>query len=151
MILDQLSQWPRHAKLGARFEQAFRYLETLNAQTPVGRVELAGNDLFVLVQTYPTKLVEQCRFEAHRQYADIQFIIAGRERILWSPLAALPVVTEPYNAEKDIAFYATPAVSTPLYLAAGQFAVFFPADGHAPGGENGGIADVLKAVVKVRV
>lgn len=151
MILDQLSQWWQYANFGARFAQAFRYLETLNARTPVGRVELAGNDLFVMVQTYPTKPVGQCRFEAHRQYADIQFIIAGCEIIRWSPLAALTAVTAPYNTEKDVAFFAPPAVSTPLHLVAGQFAVFFPEDSHAPGAECGSAADVLKAVVKVRV
>jgi len=148
MILDQLSQWPRYARLHPRFAAAFRYLETLTPQTPVGRVELAGNDLFVSVQTYPTRPVEQCRFEAHRQYADIQFLITGREQILWSPL---PATTAPYNAEKDILFFATPAVATPLHLVAGQFAVFFPADGHAPGCDLSGTATVLKAVVKVRL
>jgi YhcH/YjgK/YiaL family protein len=150
MIFDQLSQWRRYAKLGARFEQACRYLETVNAQTPLGRHELDGNNLFALVQTYPTKPVEQCRFEAHRQYTDIQFIVTGREKILWSPLAALTTVTQPYNAEKDVAFFAAPAVATPLPMESGQFAVFFPEDGHAPGAECGGIAAVLKVVMKLR-
>jgi YhcH/YjgK/YiaL family protein len=148
MILDHLSQWRRYAALEARFERGFRYLETVTPQTPLGRYELAGSDLFVLVQTYPAKPVEQCRFEAHRQYADIQFIVAGTETILWAPLTALTTVTEAYNPEKDIAFFGRPANATALSMVAGQFAVFFPADGHAPGGGTG---TVLKAVVKVRL
>jgi YhcH/YjgK/YiaL family protein len=148
MILDDLPQWRRYQTLGPRFQQGFRYLETVAAQTPLGRYELAGNDLFALVQTYPTRPVEQCRFEAHRQYADIQYIIAGNETILWAPLAALTTVTEPYNAEKDVAFFANPASSTALPVGTGQFAVFLPEDGHAPGSGTG---DVRKVVVKVRV
>jgi len=151
MILDQLSQWQQYTTLGSRFAQAFRHLETLKLDAPLGRFELAGNDLFVLVQTYATKPVAQCRFEAHRQYADIQFILAGQECILWTPLAALTTVTKPYNAEKDIAFFANPVASTPLHLGPGQFAVFWPTDGHAPMGESNGPSDVLKAVAKVRV
>ena len=149
MILDQLSQWRRYAALGVRFEQGFRYLETVRHSSPLGRYELDGTNLYALVQTYPTQPVAQCRFEAHRQYADIQYVVAGNETILWTPLAALPTVTQPYDAGKDVALFAAPATMTPLPLVTGQFAVFFPADGHAPGGGSGG--DVLKVVVKVRV
>ena len=151
MILDNFTQWRRYACLGQRFEQAFQYLAGINAATPIGRYEVAGMDVFALVQTYPTRPVEQCRFEAHRQYADIQFILTGRERIFWAPLAALTLVTEPYNAEKDIAFFANPASATPLQMGPGQFAVFFPEDGHAPGAMWDVVGEVRKVVVKIRV
>lgn len=151
MILDNLPQWPRYRVLGARFEQGFRYLETVNAQTPLGRHDLAGNDLYAMVQTYPTKPVEQCCFEARRHYADIQLIIAGREPILWAPLAALTTVPQPYDTGKDVAFFGAPATATLLLLGAGQFAVFFPEDGHAPSAAWGGAGEVRKVVVKMRV
>lgn len=137
--------------LGPRFEKAFRYLETVNAGTPVGRQELEGMDLYALVSAYATRPADQFRFEAHRRFADVQYIVTGRERILWAPLTALPTVTEPYHAEKDILFFAPPASFTPLNMVSGQFAVFFPEDGHAPGAEWGGIGEVLKVVLKVRV
>ena len=75
---------------------------------------------------------------------------AGRETILWSPLAALTQVTQPYAAERDIAFFANPPQWTPLNLQAGQFAIFFPEDGHAPGLECAGPSAVRKVVIKVR-
>ncbi|MEI7729987.1 MAG: YhcH/YjgK/YiaL family protein [Verrucomicrobiota bacterium] len=151
MILDNLSQWHRYTALGTRFEKAFHYLETVSPDTPLGRYDLEGEELFAMVSAYPTRSADQFKFEAHRRYADVQFIVAGRERILWVPLASLPTVTEAYNAEKDILFCAPPTSHIPLNMAAGQFAVFFPEDGHAPGLEWGGIGEVLKVVLKVRV
>lgn len=151
MILDNLSQWHRYATLGSRFEKAFRYLETITPATPVGRYELEGKDLYAMVSSYATRSTDQFRFEAHRRYADVQFIVAGRECILWAPLVSLPTVTEAYNAEKDFLFFAPPASYTPLNMGVGQFAVFFPEDGHAPGIEWGGMGEVLKVVLKVGV
>jgi len=151
MILDVLNQWQRYRMLGPAFVKGFEYLCTLDSRTPPGRVELQGDDLFATVAAYPTRPQDQCRFESHRKYADIQYMIAGRERILWSPLSALTEVTQPYDSQTDLIFFSPPKVSTPLHLEAGQFAVFFPEDGHAPGIEWSGIDNVLKVVVKVRL
>ena len=151
MILDELNNWHRYAALGPRFEKAFTFLQSFNAATPPGRIELDGINLYASVMSHPTRPVEQCRFEAHRRYADIQFIVTGRERIDWAPLSALPTVTQPYDADKDLIFFARPALWSPLHLCAGQFAVFFPEDGHAPMCEFGGIGEVRKVVMKVRI
>jgi YhcH/YjgK/YiaL family protein len=104
----------------------------------------------VLVQTFTTKPLAQGTFESHRRYIDIQFIQAGAETMLWAPLASLQV-TQPYSAEKDVAFYAMPARTTPINLHAGEFTIFFPEDGHAPGIESGNPSVVRKVVIKVRV
>jgi YhcH/YjgK/YiaL family protein len=148
MILDQLAHWRQYAAALAGSPTAFRFLETLTSATPEGRYELEGDRIYCLVQRYQTR--PDNVFEAHRRYADVQFLIAGRETILWAPLADL-TVTQPYEASRDVEFFARPERFTPVRLAAGQFAVFFPDDGHAPGLEWGGPADVVKAVVKVRV
>jgi biofilm protein TabA len=145
MIMDQLPQWRRYAGLLTGLPQAFQFLETLTPATPDGRYELGSN--YCLVQRYRTKL--EGAFEAHRKYVDVQYILAGHETILWAPLASLTTVTQPYDAARDIAFFAAPVGHTPLRLGPGQFAILFPEDGHAPGLENAGATDVVKAVVKV--
>ena len=150
MITDTLAQRRRYTGLSSRFAAAFEFLEKLSATRPDGRHDLDGDNCFALVQSYPTRPLAQALFEAHRQYIDIQFMQAGRETILWSPLAALTQVTQPYAAERDIAFFANPPQWTPLNLQAGQFAIFFPEDGHAPGLECAGPAEVRKVVIKVR-
>ncbi len=151
MILDQLSQWQRYAAVSPRLGAAFRFLEGVTATAAAGRHDLEGDNLYALVQRYTTKPAKDCALEAHRKYADIQFMFRGRETILWSPLSLLAAVTHPYDAEKDYALFQPVVTATPLHLSDGHFAVFFPEDGHAPCGQWDGPSDVLKVVVKVRV
>ena len=151
MILDTLPHWRRYAPTLPGLTQACEYLQTLNADTATGRYELDGDRVFCLVQRYRTKPVTQAKLEAHRNYADVQYLIAGRETILWAPLATLTTVTQPYDSGRDIEFFATVDGTTPVNLEAGHFSVLFPPDGHAPGIEWNGALDVVKAVVKVRL
>ena len=151
MITATLLQRHRYTRLSPRFAAAFEFLEQLPAGQPAGRYEISGDNCFALVQSYLTKPAAKAAFEAHQRYTDIQFIQSGTETILWTPLATLTQVTQPYVAEKDIAFYATPALTTAINLSAGDFAIFFPEDGHAPGLECGSSAIVRKVVIKVRV
>jgi len=151
MIADMFGQCRRYTSLSPRFAAAFEFLEQLPAGKPNGRYDIDGNDCFALVQTYTTRPLDKALFETHRKYIDIQWLQAGRETMFWSPLAALTQVTQPYDAEKDVIFYATPAQRTPLGLRAGEFVIFFPEDGHAGGLELGGQSEVRKIVIKVRV
>jgi len=151
MIADTLAQCRRYTALSLRFTAAFQFLQQLPADKPTGRYPLDGDDCFALVQSYATKPLAEAMFEAHRKYIDIQFIQDGREAILWSPLDALTETLQPYDAQKDIAFYGIPAQVTSINLRAGEFAVFFPDDGHAPGLEYNAPGDVRKIVVKIRV
>ena len=149
MIMDNLAGWRRYAGTQPGLTPAFEFLQTLTPATPDGRYEIDGDRIFCLVQRYRTKPLAEAKFEAHRKYTDVQFILAGRETILWAPLAALPTVTQPHDTERDIAFFAMPTQHTSLRLCAGQFTILFPHDGHAPGLECDGSTDVVKAVVKV--
>ena len=151
MILDTLPQWHRYAGVLPGFAQACKYLQTLTPNTATGRYELDGDRMYCLVQQYQTKPVTQAKFEAHRNYVDIQYLLAGRETILWAPLAILTTVTQPYDTGRDVEFFATVTNTTPINLKAGQFCLLFPTDGHAPGVECNGALDVVKAVVKVRL
>jgi YhcH/YjgK/YiaL family protein len=151
MVVDTLAQCRRYTSLSPRFAAAFEFLRKLPADQPSGRIELDGDNCFALVQSYTTKPHAAAKFEAHRKYIDIQFIQAGRETILWSPLAELTEVVQPHDAAKDIAFYATPARVTPVNLHAGELTIFFPEDGHAPGLELAGPAEVRKVVMKICV
>ncbi|MBW3631011.1 MAG: YhcH/YjgK/YiaL family protein [Gemmatimonadetes bacterium] len=76
--------------------------------------------------------------------------MSGRERMLYAPADTLDVQT-PYIDEKDVAFYQDPPASSSLLVIPGQFAIFFPTDGHKPGCMAGGREAVRKVVIKLRV
>src|SRR2546423_457006 len=81
----------------ARIQRALEYLCRFEAHLKPGRYDLDGERVYALVQQYTTKPVEQSQFEAHRRYIDVQYVHAGRETILWAPIATLGTVTMPYD------------------------------------------------------
>jgi len=80
-----------------RWAQAFRFLATTDlAALPKGRHELDGTNLYASVDEYLSREPEDCRLEAHRKYADIQYVISGQEQIGITPLAETVEAT-PYH------------------------------------------------------
>jgi biofilm protein TabA len=150
MILDLITNSAQYETLDPHLALGLAYLRDFDADTPDGRVDLVGDDLFALVQSYDTAPATEKRFEAHRRYADIQYVAAGRERILYLPVDGLQVES-PYEAATDLEFFREPAASSSLLLEPGSFAVFHPQDAHKPGCMAGGRERVKKVVVKVRV
>lgn len=149
MIIDRLSNWRTCAPLSPLLCEAFGWLETHADSASPGTHELRGRDLRALVSDYTTRPIEALRFEAHRDFIDIQCLARGEETLLWAPAAGLEIETD-YDPTKDIAFYRMPAGPTPVRLVPGLFAVLFPGDGHAPGGVTTAPMEVRKIVMKVR-
>jgi YhcH/YjgK/YiaL family protein len=132
-------------------ERPFEYLARTDlAALPLGRTDIEGDDVYVMISEAETRPPEQVKFEAHRRYIDIQLVVRGQEAIGVAPAAAL-VTVEPYDATKDIEFFATPRESASLALRAGDFAVFVPGDAHRPSLHLDGPHVSRKAVVKVSV
>lgn len=135
---------PRH------WDQAFHFLKTANLKgLPLGKQELEGVHLFVIVQEYFGKQKPDALYEAHKKYVDIQYVIEGEEIMGLTTLDKV-TVKEPYNEEKDIAFYDFDGGD---YLKASpeKFFLFFPEDVHRPSITTGDSVLIKKIVVKVRV
>ena len=150
VILDLLSNEKMYRQLHPRFALSFDWLARFDPATPDGRIELDGDCVFALVQSYTTKAAEKNTFEAHRERIDIQYVARGTELLLCAPLAALRETT-PYNPKRDATFYADPEASTRIVCGAGSFVIFFPHDGHKGGCTWQTPADIKKVVIKVRV
>jgi YhcH/YjgK/YiaL family protein len=151
MIYDFLSNAETYRSVKPGIALAFDYLRKTDfAQVPNGRYELDGAKVYALVQRYQTKRLADSVWESHRKYLDIQFVVQGKERFGYVPLSDAATVTQPYDEQTDVLLYAPGTVTLPLK--AGQFAVFYPQDIHAPClAENDVPSDVVKVVVKVAV
>jgi biofilm protein TabA len=150
MILDTITSAPSYVGLNPHFATAFAWLADFDPDTPDGRVDLEGDDLYALVQSYGTVPPDQKAYESHRTYADIQFVAAGAEVIYYAPINRLRP-TMGYDPVKDCLLYADPSAGTPLHLGPGTFAIFLPHDGHKPGCSAGHPSPIKKVVVKVRL
>jgi YhcH/YjgK/YiaL family protein len=152
MIIDTLDNSVVYESLSAGFAQAFEYLRSGRAGTDaIGRHALDGDDLFVNVEEYTTKPRDQGRWEAHRKYADVQYMVSGCERMGYAVIDGMDV-EEAYDAETDVGFFT--GEGAVLRVPAGVFTVFMPQDVHMPciaDGELGVPGAVRKVVVKVRV
>ena len=152
MILDTLAQHARYTAWMPSLADAFDFLLTrANAQLSPGKYDIDGERMFALAAQYDTRDFESAEPEAHRKYLDVQYLVAGREIIYWTPLGEVGPVTKPYDAERDILFFARNAVGRPIELAAGHFAIFLPEDAHEPNCHAGPQGRVHKVVVKVRL
>ena len=149
MIALRLSDWRRYEGL-VELQPAFAFLEEHGAGLADGRHEIAGDGVYAIMVTHQPKPVQECRFETHRRYADVVYLVSGSEMIGYAPAEALEAEGE-YDAEKDLAFYRSPEFFTPVLLTAGMVAVFYPEDGHMPGCIYEREEVVGKIVVKVKV
>jgi YhcH/YjgK/YiaL family protein len=148
--VDQEEFALQYRKNPAAWDEAFRFLaETDLATIKTGRYELQGEKLFVNIDEYETRNEEDTRYEAHRKYADIQYMVSGSERIGVLPIEKT-TVTEPYDAEKDIMFMEADEDNFRL-ADQDKFFIFFPDDAHRPGAKNENNMQIRKAVVKVRI
>ena len=150
MILSQLAHWHRYAALSPHLAQAFAYLEQPLPREP-GRQEIDGEVVYAIIVHHQTTPLDERLFEAHRRYLDIHYVTSGSERLYWTPLQALTEVRKPYNEEADEALYGLVPNRQSFLLEPGQFAVFFPEDGHIPLCAATEPSPIEKVVLKVRL
>ena len=149
MIFDRLADSDLYRKLGENFIAGFDFLRSAPLESmPDGRHDIVGSDVYAMVQSYQSKPLEQGKWEAHRHYADIQFIVRGVERIGYALLSEM-TVSEPYSRDKDCEFFIGQGEF--VRMEQGRFAIFLPQDVHMPGIALEKPAAVKKVVVKVRL
>jgi biofilm protein TabA len=152
MIVIDLKHIEQQVPMTPALRKAFAFLRRQDIETlPDGKTEIDGDRVFALVQRYETAAADAPKFECHRKYIDVQFIASGEETIGWAPIESL-TITEAYHADKDACFGTVKSGRwTPVRLEAGQCAVLWPEDGHAPKLAGAAPCAVTKIVVKVAV
>jgi YhcH/YjgK/YiaL family protein len=148
MIFSALSQADRYAVLHPLFPRAFDYVRDTDLfNMTLGRYNIIGDDLIVIVDQAQGKTREVARLECHRKYIDIQLVLDGVEEMGWKPLADCLNPVSDYNAEKDIQFF-TDAPASWIATPPDHFCIFFPEDAHAPLVSN---SSVRKVIFKIAV
>jgi len=115
---------------------------------PVGRYELDGDNIFVLIQDQTTAPAAEKRAESHRNYIDIQYLFSGEEVQGYAMLAPDKKGEEP--AGKDNIFYDTVENESFVTLHPGEFTVYFSNDIHRPNCCKDAPQNIHKAVVKIK-
>ena len=151
MIVDNLINCKMYYELNSKFEKAFDFIKKATDENlPAGKYEIEGKEAYGLVQEYTTKTAEKGKFEGHRKYIDIQYIISGIEEIEVINISNAKSSID-YNEEKDIEFYENNTKSGKVILENGEYAIFYPSDIHKPGMSFESTTNVKKIVVKVKL
>ncbi len=145
-----------------KFQVAFKYLEEVFKEGSKENIRLLSLPLdafekilldeknFVLEQVYNSKERNECFFESHRRYIDVQVILDGEEIIEVSDINNL-VVNFNYDKDMDLTKYDDNANASIIKLQKGDVAIFYPQDAHMPCIKTNNATKVVKTVVKVKV
>lgn len=149
MILDNIRYIDSYRNLGACFPVAIDFLKTQNlASLTPGRYAISGEDVYCVVQEQ-TNEHEPEIWEMHQRYVDIQFIIAGNERIGVFPLHALAAAPSfPEGSDNAVV---SDLSGTYYDLNPGDYLILFPHDVHKPNCPGSNSAYSKKIIVKVRI
>ena len=141
----------QYQKNKSYWDAAFGYLKNTNLEAlEPGRYNILENHVYVIVSDGAPKVVEDAKWESHRNYIDIQYVINGKEKMGIAPLAKANI-TEEYNDAKDVTFHRVADHEAKYYVAEpGTFLIFFTKDAHRPGIKVDGSDSVKKAVIKIR-
>jgi YhcH/YjgK/YiaL family protein len=148
MIIDKLTNSHLYETLSPRIKRAFDYLHQTDLRAiEDGKYEIDGNTSYAVVQQYTTKTKEQGKWEAHRRYIDIQYIIQGMEMIGYNHLSRL--APGEYDPARDVVFLTGEGNYLPL--SSGEFMLLYPEDAHMPCIAIDAPGAVKKVVVKIAV
>lgn len=144
--IHSLQSW-----LPEELRQAIEHVKQhITPNTPLGKHDIDGNRLFMLVSEDSTQPIAERPAEFHQRYLDIQIVMSGQEGMTFSCLPAGKPDTD-LLADKDIAFLAEGQQEKTFVLNEGDFVVFYPGEVHKPLCAVGKPAKVRKVVVKMLV
>lgn len=147
MIFDKLSNIQRYRGLHPDMDLALDYISRNLSDMPE-HIDLKGTDVYGNICTYDTVPDQDSFFEAHANYADIQIMLTGSERIAVSDISVLEV--DEAHPERDFwALHGREEVS--ITLAPDSFLIVLPGDAHKLKMQIGAPATVSKSVFKVRM
>ena len=147
MIKDLISNAKLYYSISEYLKEGLVWLEKTDLLNIAdGKYEINGDKVFASVQTYQTK--DDAKYESHRKYIDIQYVISGQEKIGVVNVANCTTCVE-YESQKDLEIYDINQDDEYLLLNEGQFIILYPHDAHKPSIKVNTTSNVKKVVVKV--
>ena len=150
MIFDRLSNSKQYYILSKDIETALNWLQNTDLKNlENGSYKIDGDRIYANVQSLKTKPIEQQKWEVHRKYIDIQYVIKGFEKMGYGILEDFKTEVVPYSDEKDVAFLEGKNYNY-VNVKEGDFVMFYPNDVHAPMLSVEKDVDIKKVIVKIR-
>jgi len=152
MVYDQIYNLKKYKTLLPNLEKLEEYLLHHNPrELPLGEIRV-DEDLILKVKEYVPRSKAEARWEAHRVFADVQYVVRGHELMGVAPLKEM-IPNDAYNSVSDSihADHDRPGEFFPLKE--GAFMLLMPEDVHMPSLRDDTEAEetVFKIIAKVRI
>jgi len=150
MIISALSTCERYYALGEGFKKAFEFLKNNDiGNMELGRHDIDGDKVYILVQQYVSKTIDHCGLEAHSKYADVHYVAEGFEYLGYTSLERAGKPITAYDPKADAVFFEKECQY--ILLQKDDIAIVFPEDAHMPQKRALVPTSVCKACIKVLV
>ena len=148
MIYATIKDLEQYKKMHQGFEKAFDFLVNNDLNSlQIGKHIIDGDNVFALVQEYETKESKDAKFEAHRKYIDLQYVVYGNEKIGHAIIDNRKDLM-PFDQENDFALL--DCDGSFITVKSKEFCIFYPNDAHMPGISNVEKTKIRKIVIKIK-
>lgn len=149
MILDKIENAHLYQGMHQGIDKALSYLKNTNfSDLPMGKHDIEGDAIFVIIKEVETTPVEGKLLEAHLKFIDVQYVIEGVEQMGVTVRTDQKPKKE-YDADDDYMLF--DEAYDIITVNAGMFVIFFPDDIHMPEITTGASSNIKKAVIKVKI
>ena len=152
MIVGKLSDLYRYKGISKNIDTAIDFILNNDLMAlPKGKTVVDGDNVYINRDTYVARPLEECFFENHENYIDIQIVLKGHEIIGYTHITNPDLhVTTPYNPDKDVTKYNYNPNGALMMDVSEGFVLVYTEDAHlAKCKANDEIVE--KAVVKVKI
>ena len=147
MIIDQLTNAERYFNFHPRVAQGMEFLRRADLHRLADGIhEIDERRIFAIISHDEGRGQTNSLLEAHRNYFDIQYVVAGTDCIGWLPTNMCERVSTEYDPDSDLIFFYDRPESW-VYVPAGSFSILMPEDAHAPLATSGSIHKVVMKVL----
>lgn len=150
MIVGKLKNIARYKGISKNIDTAIDYVlnNDLLAMAP-GKYVIDGDNVYMNRDSYIAKPLEDCFYENHEHYMDLQIVLKGQEYFAYTDISN-PTLKEtvPYNPTKDVTKYS--AEGGVFFILEEGFALVYTEDVHLAKCDVNH-ETVEKAVIKIKI
>ena len=151
MILGEMSHKERYFNIHPKMKCAFDFLDNCFTEgIKPGKYQIDGKSIYAVAFLDNSGQKENLYYETHDKYIDVQCIISGCQTHWYLSREALQK-DGGYDSKEDITLYLPQETECSLTLRRGEFAIYFPEDGHLPAVCVAEESPCIRVVIKIEL
>lgn len=148
MIADKIKNSDTYAACNRFFPEIFGKIKKLTPDDAGKRFVIEEGVAWISVSSSENAPPGDRKFEAHKKFLDIHFVLKGEETFVYANTENLTSETE-YNETED--YLLLNGAGAKIALRAGDFCIVYPQDAHIPTFEKLSEGNLVRGVAKIKI